>query len=165
MFIQHSKRNWNWFLCNSYARPNYERVTYWRLSCVIPKKSSQTDKLTTTSPVDMHKTCATPCETWLFKDQMQHIKYSEKIFFFSYYSHNYAWWFWLRPHETLCCNKHHKLTWTIFGHGKPCQLEEQCSSKWSTQAHRSIPESFGWSDRQPAPEILKSPVIPFSKSR
>ena len=52
----------------------------------------------------------------------------------------------------------------LWWHGKPCQLEEQCSSKWSTQAHRSIPESSGWSDRQPAPEMLKSPVISFSKS-
>ena len=89
MFILHSKRNWNWFLCKSYACSEYGRATYGRLSCVIPRKSSQTDKLTTTSPVDIHKTCATPCEIWLIKYQMQHIKYSEKIFFFSYYSHNY----------------------------------------------------------------------------
>ena len=27
-----------------------------------------------------------------------------------------AWWFRLRQHETLCYNKHQKLTWSIFGH-------------------------------------------------
>ena len=51
MLILHSKTNWNWFLCKSYACSEYGRATYWRLSCVISRTSSQTDKLTTTSPV------------------------------------------------------------------------------------------------------------------
>ena len=25
----------------------------------------------------------------------------------------YAWWFWPRPHETLCCNKQRKVTWSF----------------------------------------------------
>ena len=25
----------------------------------------------------------------------------------------YAWWFWPRPHETLCCNRQRKVTWSF----------------------------------------------------
>ena len=42
----------------------------------------------------------------------------------------YAWWFWLRPHETLCCNKHHKLTWSIFGHFR------KSINKWQSEVSR-----------------------------